>query len=220
MSVIKIAILAVLLAASLSCCGGQTDSQTVSAGSPTPTDNPTPSTPTLTKYQFTAKVDLKGGTIPFPAAIGDTVTGSFILDPTVLDTYVLTAQGGYVQKPPATAQASIGSITINADLTNWIGYLIEVYDNDPNNGASRDTFSWHVNDTALANSYGLDYIQLAMILDDSTGNAFTSAALPLNLNLNDFGQKVLFISGNKIINNTLNGLWNIRAQITSLDKVQ
>jgi hypothetical protein len=172
--------------------------------------------PSLTTYRFTAKIDLLGGTPPFPAALGDTVTGTFTLDPTIADLCAVPYQGTYVQKAPATVQVVLGSITVNADLQNWIGYKISVTDNDPNMVPSRDTFSWYVNDTVLASTYGLDYIQAGFYLDDVTGNVFHSDAMPASLNLADFDVRNLFLSGIKTIDKSPNCLWNLRAQITSL----
>jgi hypothetical protein len=205
-----------LLVGALSGCG-QSGSTTAPV---TPTDTTTPTAQPLTKYQFSAKVDRKSGTPPFPINTGDTITGTFTFDPAVKDTFLLSTQGGYVQKLPASVQVHIGSTTINADLTNWLGYTIRTNCDDTNDATSSDTFSWYVNDTVLASMYGLDYIQTSFILGDTTGKVFTSDIMPNSLNVNDFDMRNLFISGTKIIADTPNILWNLRAQITSVDRVQ
>ena len=173
-------------------------------------------TPTLTEYQFSATIDLVMATPPFPVALGDTVTGTFSYDPTVKDTAVSPSAGAYVQKVPATVQVIIGSVTLNADLNNWLGYVIGVKDNDSSVSPTRDILSWYVNDTLLAASYGLDYIQLGFSLTDLTASVFNNAAMPDDINLRDYSNGYLFISGSK--NNA--GLWNLRSKVNSITRVQ
>ena len=182
----------------------------------TPADTTTADCSALTKYQFSATVDLKQGTPPFPVAKGDMVTGTFTFDPSVKDTYISPTQGKYVQQSPTSVQVILGEITINADLNNRLGYYITITDNDSSVKPTRDIFSWFVNDTVLAASYGLDYIQSGFSLTDYTAAVFNGDAMPDNLTLSNFSRGNLFLSGSK----GGAGLWNLRSQIISVDLVQ
>jgi hypothetical protein len=213
---LKLIMLSLVLGIIFGCGGGQDNSNTTTTSSPNSSTPSTPPTVTLSEYQFVATVDLEMGTPPFPVAVGDTVTGTFTFNPSIKDSHILSTQGGYVQKSPATVQVKLGSITLNADLNNWLGYVITVMDNDASVSPTRDIFSWYVNDTALAVSYGLDYIQAGFSLTDFTATAFSSDAMPLDINSSNYSGGNLFISGSK----GHASLWNLRSQITSVTKVQ
>ena len=131
----------------------------------------------LVEYQFFATIDTISGTPPFPVSIGDTVTGTFSLDPTVQDTADgVSDQGIYPQTESATVQVQVGAVTINADLDNSLGYKIRIDDNDSSIVPIRDSFMWAVNDTSLAASYDLDHIQVNLSFYDYTAAMFNSDA--------------------------------------------
>lgn len=86
-----------LLGATAGCGGGERDTSTSSG------------TSSLVLYQYTAVVQVYADmAAPFPAAVGDVITGTFTYDP-----------GTAVQKPPAGVHLKIGDITLTSDLDSF-----------------------------------------------------------------------------------------------------
>lgn len=166
----------------------------------------------LVVYQFTATiqsyVDIWA---PFPAAIGEVITGTFSYDPTV-DT----------QKPPAGVQVKIRSITLNSDLSSMNSPIVVQNDvqrppfpvgTPPNKS---DIFQWLTNDTTVAAQYGLAWIQTSIIMEDTSGTVFSDSKIPASLNLSQFNNA--FISIGKQVQG-VGGFNFCRAPITSLHRL-
>jgi hypothetical protein len=176
--------------------------------------------PVLSEYQFFATItSLGGGTPPFPANIGDTVTGTFSFDPTVQDSTVSPTVGWYTQTDPASVKIEVGSVTIEADLNSY-GYGIQIFDNTDSD-ITRDSIQWYITDSFLAASYGLDRIGAAFQLRDSTQTVFTSDGLPDNLDINNFDHGNLALSGSTdedAFSTTIH--WFFNSKIISVIKVR
>lgn len=183
------AIIFIIMLAAISGCGGQSNAG--ESASP------------LVTYQFTATIDYYVDSVaPFPATVGDIITGTFSYDPKVVN-----------QPGTAVVQVKIDTITLNGNLSSPISFL-HVFDNTTN-PSLRDVFSWLVVDTADAAQYGLDNIQISFYLDDITATAFDSSQ-PTNLDLNAFSTRQLSLG--KEIRGV--GASNFAgAQITSLHRV-
>ncbi len=161
----------------------------------------------LTGYKFTAQIDYINGSPTIPALVGDIVTGTFSFDSTIPNHYISVNQGGYFQRPPAGVQVQIESIILNADLSSFTGYHIDIYNDESDVDPIRDSVSWYVNDTQVASVYGLDYFQMIFKLEDLTATALNDTAIPTNLVLSDFDNPYFSISGTKTINGMGTGLW-------------
>lgn len=169
-------------------------------------------TSSIVAYQFTANIEsYVDAWAPFPAAVGDTITGTIKYDPNVS-----------TQSPPAGVQVKVRAVTINSDSITY-NFPIAIQNdlqNPPNPDGSpsnmSDIFSWITNDTSLSAQYGVDWIQTSFVLDDPTGTAFSSSRLPATLNLSDFSNA--FIGLGKEVHGV--GLFGFcRAKITSLQRI-
>lgn len=187
-------ILAVLFISALTGCGGgQTDTST------------TPKTSSLIVYQFTARIESYiDSTAPFPAAVGDVITGTFSYDP-ISD----------LQYAPAGVQVNIGGITLNSDLSSIISQIIIIND-QPQPGIG-DAFMFGTYDTNIAAQYGLDSLLALITLDDTTATAFSDSKIPTHLSLSQFNNA--FISISKYVHG-VGGYVFCRAPITSLNRLQ
>ncbi|MCM2358156.1 MAG: hypothetical protein NDI77_08400, partial [Geobacteraceae bacterium] len=169
----------IFVSAVTGCGGGQSD--TIAAQNSS----------SLIVYQFTATIEsYVDSWAPFPATVGDVITGTFSYDPNVS-----------TQKAPAGVQVKIGSITLNSDLNSLNSPI--VIQNDlqhpplplPDGSLSNksDEFQWITNDTSVAAQYGLDWIQTSIVLEDSTGTVFSDSRIPANLNLSQFNNAFISI---------------------------
>ncbi len=190
-----------LFSAITGCGGGQSDS------------NVAPKTSSLIVYQFTATIEsYVDSWAPFPAAVGDVISGTFSYDPNVS-----------TQKAPAGVQVKIGTITLNSDLSSLNPPIVIQNDlqHPPNPDGSpsnkSDVFQWITNDTSVAAQYGLDWIQTAIVLEDTMGAVLSDSRIPTNLNLSQFNNT--FISIGKEVHG-VGGFGFCRAPITSLRRLQ
>ena len=204
MKIVKSTILMTLLFAGVfSGCGGGQGNSTI-----------TTNTSTVVAYQFSATIDSYNNTeAPFPAAVGDVITGTFSYDSSTA-----------VQKAPAGVQVKMGVITLNSDLSSFnrpIAIFNDLQNFPQRNGSSSpiisDVFQWITNDTQVAAQYGLDFIQTVIELEDQTATAFSTASLPTSLNLNAFTTRT--VSLYKQPHGGVSAYFG-RAQITSLTRVQ
>jgi len=199
--VLRLFLTSLLLEVISGCGGGQSDTSVATKTSP------------LVVYQFTATIDsYVDSWAPFPAAVGDIITGTFIYDPNVV-----------TQKAPAGVQVKIGTTTLTSDLTNF-NYPINISNDNqppplPDGSPSNkiDMFSWQTVDTQVATQYGLDYIGTVIGLEDTTGSVFTDSKVPANLVLNKFNFTYLLIS--KEVHG-VGGFGFCNAHITSLLRLQ
>lgn len=144
----------------------------------------------MVTYKFTATIDAYSNEYaPFPANVGDTITGTFRYDPLAIQ-----------QSAPAGVQVVIGSTTFNADLTAVNSFLSVINDDflplQPGETIPRkfDRFSWIIHDTNLAMQYGLVSLGVSINLFDDTGLVFDTQQLPTQLNFSDFTGGNMFFS--------------------------
>ena len=183
------------------CGGGQNDTSAAQTAS------------SLVVYQFTATIQsYVDSWAPFPAAVGDVITGTFSYDPNV-----------GTQKAPAGVQVKIGSITLNSDLSSMYSPIViqndlqhpPLPDGSPSNKS--DVFQWITNDTSVAAQYGLVWIQTSIVLEDTAGTVFNDSRIPTNLSLSQFNNA--FISIGKEVQG-VGGFGFCSAPITSLHRLQ
>lgn len=198
---IKTFIVAGILCVQTGCGGGQSDTSAAQT------------TPSTVVYQFTATVEsYVDSWAPFPATVGDVITGTF--------SYVPNSNS---QQAPAGVQVKIRLITLNSDFTSMYSPIVIQNDlqHPPNPDGSpsnkSDVFNWITNDTSVAVQYGLDWIQTSIVLDDSTGTAFSDSRVPTDLTLSKFNNA--FISIGKEVHG-VGGFVFCRAPITSLLRLQ
>jgi len=204
---LRIGLLAILLFGATAGCGGGERETTISHV-----------TSSLVVYRYTAVVESYVDIwAPFPAAVGDVITGTFTYDP-----------GAAAQKPPAGVQVKIGDVTLTSNLdtfTTNLGLLNAIHiRNDSQHVSpdgvvfnSGDHFDWFTHDTSTGASFGADGIGVGIALQDTTGTVFSDSTIPTQLNLNRFDNA--FIQLSKEVSGVGTFVF-CRALVTSLNRLQ
>ncbi len=106
--------------------------------------------------------------------VGDIITGSYIYDSNTIDTNPSSSVGDYQHSTsPYGVYLSAGGFTFQTDLSN-VDFLVEIGDNVPSN---LDFYLFHsYNNLPLSNGVEVDHISWQ--LDDYSGTALSSTALP------------------------------------------
>jgi hypothetical protein len=162
-----------------------------------------------------AEVSVFGGTLCVPVAPGDTITGTYTYDLSAPDSNEVATVGHYeYSAPPNGITVNVGGDVTQTDPAN-VQFMVELVDNLP--GGNADTYL--LRSTAnTAFTCGTQVGEIAWQIDDSTGRALKSTALPKDPpKIKDFQS----IFGLTIVNFVPDGdSYLIRAHVTSARKAK